>query len=106
MRILHILYQSLPNQNGTSIRSRDIVSSQKQIGLDPVVITSPFQQPYVAGKAIEYIYDVKYYRTYSGSRAEEVSEAKKSLLVQLKKFIRIFEYHPGDTKPIQSNERP
>ena len=45
MKVLHILYQSLPNISGSSIRSRDILNNQLKIGIKPIVITSPFQNP-------------------------------------------------------------
>ena len=45
MKILHVLYQSLPNTAGSSIRSRDILESQLRAGITPIVITSPFQPP-------------------------------------------------------------
>ena len=43
MKVLHILYQSLPNISGSSIRSRDILNNQLKIGVKPIVVTSPFQ---------------------------------------------------------------
>ena len=46
MKVLHVLYQSLPDTAGSSIRSRDIINNQLKIGIDPVVITSPFQKPF------------------------------------------------------------
>ena len=39
MKVLHILYQSLPNISGSSIRSRDILSNQLKIGIKPIVIS-------------------------------------------------------------------
>ena len=45
MKILHVLYQSIPNTAGSSIRSRDLINSQLKNGITPVVITSPFQSP-------------------------------------------------------------
>ena len=45
MKILHILYQSIPNTAGSSIRSRDLIDAQLKLGLTPIVITSPFQPP-------------------------------------------------------------
>ena len=53
MKVLHVLYQSLPNSAGSSIRSRDILNNQLKIGLNPVVITSPFQPPFEKGKLME-----------------------------------------------------
>jgi PEP-CTERM/exosortase A-associated glycosyltransferase len=40
-RVLHVLDHSLPIGSGYSYRSRSIVTFQKQLGFDPVVLTSP-----------------------------------------------------------------
>ena len=42
-RALHVLDHSLPIGSGYSYRSRSIVTFQKRLGLDPVVLTSPKQ---------------------------------------------------------------
>ena len=55
MKVLHILYQSLPNISGSSVRSRDILNNQLKIGIKPIVITSPFQNPKTNGKSFEEI---------------------------------------------------
>ena len=43
MGILHVLDHSLPVGSGYSYRSRSIVTFQKRLGLEPVVLTSPKQ---------------------------------------------------------------
>ena len=43
MKVLHVLYQSLPQVSGSSIRSRDIMLSQKEVGIEVLAITAPFQ---------------------------------------------------------------
>ena len=64
MKILHILHRSLPGTHGYAIRSKYIVECQKQLSLDPVVITSPFQSGSKGAKGNpEYINDIPYYRT-------------------------------------------
>jgi PEP-CTERM/exosortase A-associated glycosyltransferase len=40
-RVLHVLDHSLPIGSGYSYRSRSIVTFQKQLGFEPVVLTSP-----------------------------------------------------------------
>ena len=67
MKVLHILYQSLPNISGSSIRSRDVLNNQIKIGLEPIVITSPFQNSKRDGDSVEKIDGVKYYRTFSNN---------------------------------------
>ena len=86
MKILHILYQSTPNTAGSSIRSRDIFSSQLSEGLAPIVITSPFQEPLVSGEQKELIEGVTYYRTFSGIYNEVVSEQRTGFFMQIKKL--------------------
>ena len=91
MKVLHILYQSLPNISGSSIRSRDILHNQLKIGLKPIVITSPFQNPKTSGKSFEEIDGIKYYRTFSNSN-ELVNENKSSISLQLKKLFRVIRF--------------
>jgi glycosyltransferase involved in cell wall biosynthesis len=91
VRILHIAYQSLPNISGSSIRSRDIFSSQKEIGLDPVVITSPFQNG-ISNSDFDEIDGIKYYRTYNNNSSDLVSEEKSGLLKRVKKLISFISF--------------
>jgi PEP-CTERM/exosortase A-associated glycosyltransferase len=43
MKVLHVLDHSLPIGSGYSYRSRSIVTAQKRLGLEPIVLTSPKQ---------------------------------------------------------------
>ena len=92
MKILHILYQSIPNTAGSSIRSRDILESQLRAGITPIVITSPFQPPIKDGCVREKIQGVVYYRTFSNNRNEIVTEGNTSLVIQLKKIIQLVKF--------------
>ena len=89
MKVLHILYQSLPNISGSSIRSRDILNNQLKIGVKPIVITSPFQKPFEEGKIEEINNGVKYYRTFSNEN-EVVKEKLTDFITQIRKILRIF----------------
>ena len=91
MKVLHILYQSLPNISGSSIRSRDILNNQLKIGIQQIVITSPFQNPNRNGDSVEVIDRIKYYRTFSNTN-EMVSENNSSFFIQIKKFFRIINF--------------
>ena len=91
MKVLHVLYQSLPNSAGSSIRSRDIVNNQLKMGLNPVVITSPFQQSFEKGKLKETNSGITYYRTFSNEN-EVVSEKKTGFLTQIRKLFRIINF--------------
>ena len=91
MKVLHILYQSLPNISGSSIRSRDILNNQLKIGIKPIVVTSPFQNPKTNGKSFEEIDGIKYYRTFSNNN-ELVKENESSFFIKIKKFFRIISF--------------
>ncbi len=92
MKVLHILYQSYPNISGSSTRTRDILINQKRNGIDPVAITSPFQIGVEKSNGIEYIDQVKFYRTYSGNSNEEINENTKSILIKIRKLLRILTF--------------
>ena len=62
MKILHVLNHSLPHLDGYCVRSASIVRFQKEIGLEPVVVTSLHQEP-VPTEEMETIDGVRYYRT-------------------------------------------
>jgi glycosyltransferase involved in cell wall biosynthesis len=91
MKVLHVLYQSLPNSAGSSIRSRDIINNQLKIGINSVIITSPFQKPFKKGKSKEIESGVSYYRTFSNEN-EVVSEKKTGFLTQILKLFRIINF--------------
>ena len=92
MKILHVLYQSLPNTAGSSIRSRDLINTQLKNGITPIVITSPFQPPLYVDSKKENIEGVIYYRTFSNNRNEIVAEGNTSLFIQLKKIIQLVKF--------------
>ncbi|EKB1972159.1 glycosyltransferase family 4 protein [Vibrio parahaemolyticus] len=66
MKVLHVLYQSTPNISGSSTRSNHIIHSQREEGIEPIVITSPGQKPLDLSKRTDFevIDSSKYYRTY------------------------------------------
>ena len=92
MKILHIVYQSLPNISGSSIRTRDIVGSQKEIGINPVVVSSPFQDGESPNNP-EYINGILHYRTYNDNPEHLVTETKSSLLKRINKAFSIFSFY-------------
>lgn len=62
MKVLHVLYQSLPHQSGSTTRSVHILRAQQEAGIDVAVISSPFQ----AGNGevdVESVNGVDHYRT-------------------------------------------
>jgi PEP-CTERM/exosortase A-associated glycosyltransferase len=63
MKILHVLESSIPQYGGYTIRARSIVDYQRRIGLEPVVVTSPFFPAKDRAIRIENHEGVRYYRT-------------------------------------------
>jgi PEP-CTERM/exosortase A-associated glycosyltransferase len=61
MKVLHILDHSVPLFSGYSFRSRSIIHAQRELGLDPVVLTSPKHGS--TAEAVEEIEGIRYYRT-------------------------------------------
>lgn len=61
MNILHILDHSVPLFSGYSFRSRSIIHAQRDLGLKPVVLTSPKHGSNAEG--VEEIEGIRYYRT-------------------------------------------
>lgn len=59
-KILHVLDHSLPYFSGYSFRSDYIIRSQRKLGLEPVVLTSPKHEEF--SNEIERIDGVDYYR--------------------------------------------
>ncbi|WP_417861465.1 glycosyltransferase family 4 protein [Winogradskyella sediminis] len=90
MKVLHVLYQSLPQVSGSSIRSRDILMSQKNIGLEVVAITADFQGSVNGGKE-DIINGIRYIRTTSRNETV-ITDNKKGIYVQLKKLLSIISF--------------
>ncbi|MCK6554774.1 glycosyltransferase, exosortase A system-associated [Candidatus Binatia bacterium] len=65
-RVLHVLDHSLPVLSGYSSRSHHILRAQRELGLDPVAVTTPKHGP---GPAEETIDGITYYRTPVGTAA-------------------------------------
>lgn len=89
MKVLHILYQSLPQISGSSIRSRDILMSQAELGIQVVAVTSPFQQ---ALHEEENINGIRYLR-FAINRNETISDNQKSIFKRILRFFKIFSFY-------------
>lgn len=63
MKVLHILETSIPDMAGYTIRARAIVEQQQQLGLEPVVVTSPMFPAKTPAEDPEYYDGIRYYRT-------------------------------------------
>jgi len=85
LKVLHVLYQSLPQVSGSSIRSRDIMLSQKEVGIQVLAITAPFQNC-ISKNGSDTINDVTYIRT-SQNTENSISDQRKSVL---KRLLRVY----------------
>jgi glycosyltransferase involved in cell wall biosynthesis len=92
MRVLHVLYQSLPDKTGSSIRSHDLLKAQSQLGIDVYVVTGPFQR----GKSndpMDIIDGICYRRTgHPRSHALGISEQGAGALGRMRKIFAIFSF--------------
>ncbi len=87
MKVLHVLYQSLPQVSGSSIRSRDIMLSQKEVGIEVLAITAPFQNS-ISKKGIDIIDDVTYIRT-SRNTKNSITDLRKGVLQRIYRVFSI-----------------
>ena len=85
MKVLHVLYQSLPQVSGSSIRSRDIMLSQKEVGIEVLAITAPFQNC-ISKNGSDTINDITYIRTSQNTK-NSISDQRKSVL---KRLLRVY----------------
>ena len=100
MKVFHILYESLPRVSGSSIRSRDILISQKNIGIDVIAITSPFTNS-TSQKEFDIINGIKHYRT-SKKTKNSISDDSRNLF---DRFLRLFSIIPFFFKNIKSYKK-
>ncbi len=65
MKILHILDHSVPLHSGYTFRSQNLFAAQKNMGYDPVVLTSSKHEESLKKESplLETINNIKYYRT-------------------------------------------
>lgn len=91
MKVLHVLYQSYPNISGSSTRSRSIVRAQKQLGIEPIIITSPFQEGEFFDVGVENIDGIKYYRCFLNDSRFSFGKSK-SILTRIRKFFSIISF--------------
>lgn len=90
MKVLHILYQSLPQVSGSSIRSRDTLMSLQEIGINTIAITSPFQRS-LNNEKQDIIDGVVYIRTSKNVNVDNFGE-RKSILKKISRFFSIIPF--------------
>lgn len=101
MKVLHVLYQSLPQISGSSIRSRDILMSQQEFGIEVVAITSPFQS---GSSEVEYLDNIRYVRT-SIREESDISDKQRPLIKRLTRLFKIFSFR-NKIKKLIIDEKP
>ena len=68
MKVLHVVYNSFPDETGGALRTRYMVETQARLGVRPVVLTAPFQPAADAAqnRGVEYFSGIPHYRCYTG----------------------------------------
>lgn len=92
MKVMHIFYSTLPSAKGGDIRSRDVIESQAEIGLDVLAVSSPFQPPAEPNAKMETIGGIPYYRSYEANDELHISEQDQGLTVKIRKALKIFAF--------------
>lgn len=90
VKILHVLYESLPSVSGSTIRTRDVLDCQlSHENLVPVALTSPFQN---GDDGTEIINGVRHYRHKSVKKETASERIKRNPLILIKKLFRIISF--------------
>lgn len=98
MKILHILDHSLPLHSGYTFRSQNLFAAQKNMGFDPIVLTSPKHEESLKkiGPLKEIINGIPYYRT--GPARGSVVPVLPELLLMHRLYKKILD--------VSSSEKP
>lgn len=92
MKILHVFYSTLPSATGGDIRSRDVVESQTEVGLDVLAVSSPFQPPAEAGASVEQFGGILYHRSFEAGDGLRISEQDQGIKVKLRKALKLVSF--------------
>ncbi len=92
MKILHIFYSTLPSATGGDIRNRDVVESQVEVGIDVVVVSSPFQAPAEVGAKVEHFSGIPYHRSFELGGGLRISERNQGMVVKLRKALKLISF--------------
>lgn len=92
MKILHIFYSSLPSAKGGDIRSRDLIESQAEAGLDVLALSSPFQPPADPGAKVEFFAGIPYHRSFANDADLRISEHDQGLMVKIRKALKLLAF--------------
>ncbi len=91
MRVLHVCHSTYPDTTGASIRSRYVAEAQARLGIEPSVLSSPFQPPADPAQAagVEWVSGIPYYRCFDASYDHRFMVARKSLATRARKLTAI-----------------
>ena len=87
LKVLHVVYQSIPDIQGSSIRTKEMLSSLKNAGCEQKCITSPFQRGVKESRGIEVIDGIPFLRTYLDGFS--VSQGYKGVWIRVKKAMTL-----------------
>lgn len=91
MRVLHVMHSTHPDVTGASIRSRYLVETQAGLGIEPLVVSSPFQPPADAANraGVEWLNGIPYYRCFDPSYDHRFMVPRKSLATRGRKLTAL-----------------
>jgi PEP-CTERM/exosortase A-associated glycosyltransferase len=94
MRVLHVLHSGHPDTTGASIRSRYIAETQARLGIEPIVLTSPFQPPADPGLSteVEWLEGVPYHRCFDRRYDHAFMVPRKSLATRARKLLALLPF--------------
>jgi PEP-CTERM/exosortase A-associated glycosyltransferase len=94
MKVLHVLETSAPELVGYTIRGRYIVNHQRKLGLDPIVVTSPFFRGATA-QQVDAIDGIRYYRSNHIPRPDK-AQGKAAAYWRRMNMLRRYRKHVAD----------
>lgn len=91
MRVLHVCHSTYPDTTGASIRSRYLAATQARLGIEAVVVSSPFQPPAnpANARSVERIDGIDYHRCFDPRYDHRFMVAHKSLGTRVRKLTAI-----------------
>ncbi len=101
MKVLHVLERSAPELVGYTIRGGYIINHQRRLGLDPLVVTSPFfrnQQ----GTAMDVIDGIRHYRSNHIPQPDKARGRLAAYWTRMRMVRRYREF----TAEVAGQERP
>src|SRR5882762_1920060 len=94
IRVLHVTHSAHPDTSGASIRSRYVVETQAALGIEPVVVSSPFQQPAdpLQARGVEWLNGIGYHRTFDSRYDNRFMVARKSVAARVRKLTAVLPF--------------